>query len=456
MQTTSAAYFAFIAAVFFVYWASSRSRLLRLAVILFANLLFCARFGVFYVLLIPAAASIDFLVGLGLMHSNGAFIRRLLVSVSVILNLGLLVGSRHMGAILAPGWDWIFPLGLSFYTFQALTYTIDLYRRDIDGTPSILAHMASVSFFPTMLAGPITRVQDLVTQFERDPKLDPADGGRAFFLIGLGLLKKFLIADYLAENLVNRVFDTPDLYSGFEVLVAVFAYSLQLYYDFSGYTDIARGAGQLVGVKLPINFDRPYLSLDIAEFWRPWHITFSNWLRDYIFYSLPGKRSRVMPYLNLIVTMLLGGLWHGVSWNFAIWGALHGSALAFVRGWQTWRGRWKPPVPWYKQAPAVVVTYSFVCFTWIFFRAGTLDQAQSVLRRIGSLTFSVANLSPAIAGVLLVAAAGCLVTKKMYAAAIDSFSARPVLVHAVVLALIAIAIESLGGRGSAPFVYSRF
>ena len=456
MQTTSAAYFAFIAAVFFVYWASSRSRLLRLAVILFANLLFCARFGVFYVLLIPAAASIDFLVGLGLMHSNGAFIRRLLVSVSVILNLGLLVGSRHMGAILAPGWDWIFPLGLSFYTFQALTYTIDLYRRDIDGTPSILAHMASVSFFPTMLAGPITRVQDLVTQFERDPKLDPADGGRAFFLIGLGLLKKFLIADYLAENLVNRVFDTPDLYSGFEVLVAVFAYSLQLYYDFSGYTDIARGAGQLVGVKLPINFDRPYLSLDIAEFWRRWHITFSNWLRDYIFYSLPGKRSRVMPYLNLIVTMLLGGLWHGVSWNFAIWGALHGSALAFVRGWQTWRGRWKPPVPWYKQAPAVVVTYSFVCFTWIFFRAGTLDQAQSVLRRIGSLTFSVANLSPAIAGVLLVAAAGCLVTKKMYAAAIDSFSARPVLVHAVVLALIAIAIESLGGRGSAPFVYSRF
>jgi alginate O-acetyltransferase complex protein AlgI len=456
VQTTSAAYFAFIAAVFFVYWASSRSRLLRLAVILFANLLFCARFGVFYVLLIPAAASIDFLVGLGLMHSNGAFIRRLLVSVSVILNLGLLVGSRHMGAILAPGWDWIFPLGLSFYTFQALTYTIDLYRRDIDGTPSILAHMASVSFFPTMLAGPITRVQDLVTQFERDPKLDPADGGRAFFLIGLGLLKKFLIADYLAENLVNRVFDTPDLYSGFEVLVAVFAYSLQLYYDFSGYTDIARGAGQLVGVKLPINFDRPYLSLDIAEFWRRWHITFSNWLRDYIFYSLPGKRSRVMPYLNLIVTMLLGGLWHGVSWNFAIWGALHGSALAFVRGWQTWRGRWKPPVPWYKQAPAVVVTYSFVCFTWIFFRAGTLDQAQSVLRRIGSLTFSVANLSPAIAGVLLVAAAGCLVTKKMYAAAIDSFSARPVLVHAVVLALIAIAIESLGGRGSAPFVYSRF
>jgi alginate O-acetyltransferase complex protein AlgI len=461
VQTTSAAYFAFIAAVFFVYWASSRSRLLRLAVIVSANLLFCARFGVFYCLLIPAAASIDFFVGLGLMRFNGGFIRRLLVTLSILLNLSLLIGSRHMGAILdqlrpTEHWDWIFPLGLSFYTFQALTYTIDLYRRDSEGTSSLLAHLASVSFFPTLLAGPITPVPDLVKQFERDPKLTPADGGRAFFLIGLGLLKKFLIADYLAENLVNRVFDTPDLYSGFEVLVAVFAYSLQLYYDFSGYTDIARGAGQLLGVKLPINFDRPYLSLDIAEFWRRWHISFSNWLRDYIFYSLPGKRSKVMPYINLILTMLLGGLWHGLSWNFAIWGLLHGSALAFVRGWQTWRGRWKPPVPWYKQAPAIAVTYLFVCFTWIFFRAGTLDQAQSVFRRIGSLTFSAANLAPATGGVLLVAVAGCLVTRKMYTAVIDSFSARPVLVHAVVLALIAIAIESLGGRGSAPFVYSRF
>ena len=192
MQTTSAAYFAFIAATFFVYWASSRFRLLRLAVIAFANVLFCARFGVFYVVLIPAAASIDFFIGLGLMHFTRSLTRRLLLALSVALNLGLLIGSRHMGShsgirAASEHWDWIFPLGLSFYAFQALTYTIDLYRRDADGTSSILAHLASVSFFPTMLAGPITRVADLVKQFERAPKLDPADGGRAFFLIGLGL-----------------------------------------------------------------------------------------------------------------------------------------------------------------------------------------------------------------------------------------------------------------------------
>ena len=461
MQTTSALYFAFIAAVFFAYWAATPSRILRLSVIAFANILFCARFGVFYAVLIPAAASVDFFVGLGLTHSSRPILRRMLLGVSLLMNLGLLIGSRHMGEILAwarpaDHWDWIFPLGLSFYTFQALTYTIDLYRRDAEGTSSLLAHLASVSFFPTVLAGPITRVSDLANQFERKPQLLPADGGRAFFLIGLGLIKKFLIADYLAENLVNRVFDTPDLYSGFEALAGVFAYSLQLYYDFSGYTDIARGAGFLLGVKLPINFDRPYLSLDIGEFWRRWHISFSNWLRDYLFYALPGNRTKVMPYINLVITMALGGLWHGVTWNFAIWGLLHGCGLAVARAWQTWRGRWRPPIPWQKQLAPVLATYIFVCFTWIFFRAATLDQAFSVMRRIASLTFSASNLSPEIAAVLAIAVAGCLVSRKMYSTVIDFFSARPVLVHAVVLALIAIAIESVGGRGSAPFVYSRF
>lgn len=461
MQTTSAAYFAFIAAVFFVYWAASPSRILRLAVVVFANLLFCARFGVFYSFLIPTAAAIDFFAGLGMMRFRAKWLRRVLMGTSLVVNIGLLIGSHHMGAILgyarpAAHWDWIFPLGLSFYTFQALTYTIDIYRGDAEGSSSILAHLASVSFFPTLLAGPITRVAELIPQFERQPKLEPAEGGRAFFLIGFGVLKKFLIADYLAENLVNRVFDTPNLYSGFEVLVGVLGYSLQLYYDFSGYTDIARGAGQLLGVKLPINFDRPYMSLDIGEFWRRWHISFSNWLRDYLYYALPGARSKVMPYLNLIVTMLLGGLWHGVTWNFAIWGLLHGSALAFVRGWQQWRGRWRPPIPWYKQAPAILATYLFVCFTWIFFRSANLDQAMSILSRIGSLSFATSNLTPAIGGVLALAAVGAMLPKKIYTTSLEFFAARPVIVHAVVLALIAVAIASFGGRGNAPFVYSRF
>src|SRR5450755_159054 len=163
----STTYFIFVAAVFFVYWAAPQTRLFRLAVILLANYFFCARYGLFYLALIPACGTADFLVGLGLMRFRNAAVRRMLVGISIAINLALLVGSRHMGAVVGPrGWDWIFPLGLSFYTFQALTYTLDLYRRDAEGTTSLLAHLASVSFFPAILAGPITRVQDLVTQFE--------------------------------------------------------------------------------------------------------------------------------------------------------------------------------------------------------------------------------------------------------------------------------------------------
>jgi len=457
VQSGSGIYFAFIAAVFFLYWASTGSRLLRLAVILLANYLFCARFGLFYILLLPVCSSLDFLIGLGLMRSSRPRIRTLLVALSIGLNLSVLVVSRHMGLLLnRHGWDWIFPLGLSFYTFQSLTYTIDLYRRDGEGTTSLLAYLSAVTFFPTLQAGPITRVTELVKQFSARPLLSRADGGRAFFLIGLGLLKKALIADYLAENLVNRVFDTPKLYSGFEVLIAVYAYSLQLYYDFSGYTDIARGSAMLLGIRLPINFDRPYASANMTEFWRRWHISFSNWLRDYLYFSLPGARSRTMPYVNLVITMLLGGLWHGLTWTFAIWGLLHGTALAATRAWFAWRGRPRQAVSPLRRALAVFGTYQFVCLTWIFFRAASLADALAILGRIGSMTVGLENVSPLIAAALLLAAGAMFVRKQWYARAMEVFADRPFYVHAAALLLVAVAIQFLGGRGNAPFVYSRF
>jgi D-alanyl-lipoteichoic acid acyltransferase DltB (MBOAT superfamily) len=347
-------------------------------------------------------------------------------------------------------------MGLSFYAFQALTYTIDLYRRDGEGTPSLLAHLSAVSFFPTLQAGPITRVADLIGQLANRPLLSREDGGRAFFLIGLGLLKKTLIADFLAENLVNRVFDTPNLYSGGEALIAVYAYSLQLYFDFSGYTDIARGTALLFGIRLPINFDRPYLSANMTEFWRRWHLTFSNWLRDYLYFSLPGKRSKIMPYLNLVITMFLAGLWHGVTWTFAIWGLLHGTALALTRVYMVRRGRAKRPANPWRRAAAVFCTYQFVCLAWVFFRASSVSAAWALLGRVASLTFSLANVSPGFAAVLLVAAAAMFVGKQWYGHAIDGFARCPFYVHAAALVAIALTIQFLGGRGNAPFVYSRF
>jgi D-alanyl-lipoteichoic acid acyltransferase DltB (MBOAT superfamily) len=453
----SSTYFIFVAAVFFVYWAAPQTRLLRLGVILLANYFFCARYGLFYLALIPACSTVDFLVGLGLVRFHHDLVRRVLVGVSVAVNLALLVGSRHMGAVIGPmGWDWIFPLGLSFYAFQALTYTLDLYRRDAEGTTSLLAYLSAVSFFPTLQAGPITRVSELIGQFTQRRPLDPAEGGRALFLIGLGLLKKACIADLLAENLVNRVFDTPKLYSGAEVLLAVYAYSFQLYFDFSGYTDIARGCAQLLGIRLPQNFDRPYRSGNLTEFWRRWHISFSNWLRDYLYFALPGKRTRIMPYVNLVITMLLGGLWHGIAWTFAIWGLLHGAGLAATRAYLVWRGRPAEPAGAWRHALAVFGTWQFVCLTWIFFRAGSVTSAMDILGRVASLSVGFENVTALFAAVMLLAGATFFLPKAWHARAMERFAACPFYVHAGALAAVALVLRYWSATGSAAFVYSRF
>jgi D-alanyl-lipoteichoic acid acyltransferase DltB (MBOAT superfamily) len=423
-----------------------------LAVVLLANYLFAARYGLFYVVLLPLCSSIDFLAGLGLMRFRAPAARRLLVGVSLVLNLGLLVGSRHMGWVLGRAgggsahWDWVFPL----------TYTIDLYRGDAEGTRSLLEYLASVTFFPTLLAGPITRVADLVGQLAKPPALDRSAGGRAFFLIGLGLLKKAFLANFLAENLVNRVFDTPTLYSGAETLIAVYAYSLELYFDFSGYTDIARGVGMLLGIRLPINFDRPYIAANLTDFWRRWHLSFSNWLRDYLYFSLPGARTRLMPYVNLAITMVLGGLWHGVTWTFFAWGLLHGTGLAATRAWMVKRGRKRKPANPWARAAAVFGTYQFVCLTWVFFRASNMENAWAILGRIGSLSVGFENISPTLLAALGIGAATFAVRKQWYAWAEERFARSPFWVHTAALLVVTLAIRLLGGRANVPFVYSRF
>jgi alginate O-acetyltransferase complex protein AlgI len=465
---SSSAYFIFLVGIFFLYWPLARFRALALAIILFANYFFYAKWDVVYLALIPAASAIDFFIGLGLQRYKTAGIRRALVTASILMNLGLLAAFKympfflqniaHLAGTTAPRWKWALPLSLSFYAFQALTYTIDLYRGDAKGTRSFLAHFAAVSFFPTTLAGPITRVSSLIQQFEKRPVLDAADGSRALFLIGVGLMKKFLVADYLSSNFVNRVFDFPNLYTGFETLIAVYAYALQIYYDFSGYTDIALGSALLLGIKLPVNFNRPYSAENIADFWRRWHISLSNWLRDYLFFSLPGKRSKVMPYVSLIITMVLGGLWHGASWNFVIWGALHGVALAIVRFWQTYIS---PPVKgaakstFWKYADTVV-TFHFVAFAWIFFRASDFDNAIAILARIGSLTVSAANVSGPLVLVLAVALVGHYLPKKWYDWSVALYVRAPFYAQAAALALLVLGLQNVVQSGSAPFIYTKF
>jgi alginate O-acetyltransferase complex protein AlgI len=457
MLLTSPAYFAFLGLLFFAYWPAARWRLSSLTLVLFANLLFYAKWDVWYLALVPAASTVDFLVGLGLDATERADRRRLLVSASILINVGLIASLKYLPIVHA-AWSWVLPLSLSFYAFQSMTYTIDVYRRDAKPTRSYLAYLCCSTFFPTTIAGPITRISTLLRQFEQLPRaLTAADGSRALFLIGLGLMKKFLIADYLADHLVNRIFDTPKLYSGAEVLTAVYAYSLQLYYDFSGYTDIAIGSALLLGIKLPANFNRPYAAVNLAEFWRRWHITLSNWLRDYLYFSLPGLRSRwkIFTYSNLVITMALGGLWHGASINFLIWGVLHGLGLAGLRWYQTRR---KPAtiisnsVPWL----SALATFHFVAFAWIFFRAANLESARDVLARIASLTPSLANVTPSFLFVLVLAAAAHFIPKTWYEASVRGFTATPAYVQAAAMAVLVIAIEYVANTGAVPFIYTRF
>ncbi|MCL4784359.1 MAG: MBOAT family protein [Bryobacterales bacterium] len=464
-------YFLFLGLVFFAYWPLSRWKALSLGVVLFGNYLFYSRYDLAYLFLIPTASTIDFLLGLGLERSTTPWLRRLMVTLSIVMNIGLLVSVRYTGQAIAalqpvtasvfPGWTVVLPLGLSFYAFQALTYTLDIYRRDARATTSYLSYLTSVSFFPTILAGPITRVSSLITQFSRENiAFAERQTGKAFFLIGLGVIKKLLIADYLGENLVNRTFDFPALYSAFEVALGIVGYAFQLYYDFSGYTDIAIGSALLLGIQLPANFKKPYAATDIADFWRRWHISFSNWLRDYLYFSLPGLRSKWkgFTYINLVITMTLGGIWHGPNWNFAIWGVLHGIALAVARAWQIWRGERAPAATdsWRRLLPGRVLTFVFVCFAWVFFRAETLDGALAVLAHLGTLTVGTANITPGLWVTLLVAVMAHFVPDQWYGQALKNWETLPAVIQAAALAALVFTVQYVASTGSAPFIYQKF
>lgn len=453
MLLTTAAYFTFLVAVFFAYWMAARYRLGALAVILFANYFFYARWDLIYLAIIPAASTCDFLIGNALHRYGDSRFRRFLVTLSIALNVGLMASVKHLSVL-----PWVLPLALSFYGFQSLTYTLDIYRRDAKPAESYLAYLASASFFPTTVAGPITRLSTLVPQWSKRETLSPQDGGKALFLIGLGLIKKLLIADFLAENLVNRVFDLPKLYSGFEVLAGVYGYAFQLYYDFSGYTDIAIGSALLLGITLPRNFNRPYSAQNISDFWRRWHISFSNWLRDYLYFSLPGLRSRwkIFAYLNLVITMVLGGLWHGVSWTFVVWGAWHGIGLAAHRGWNALHGNPKLTLTRGARILCGLATFHFVLAGWVFFRASSLETARDIFYQISSGTISLANVTPAFGIVLLLAAAAHYMPKRWYDSGLQIYCQFPSYAQAAAIACVAVAIRYVAGSGSAPFIYSRF
>lgn len=352
--------------------------------------------GVYFFLLALVTCS-DWLIAQRMSRVADTVRRKWLVALSLLIDLGLLAYFKYtnfFGHIVAQITGGHFsdlsiflPVGISFFTFQSLSYTIDVYRRKIQPLDSLLDYAFYVSFFPQLVAGPIVRASDFIPQIRRPLRVTREMLGTGMWFVICGLFKKAVISDYISVNFVERIFADPSLYSGLENLLGVYGYALQIYCDFSGYSDMAIGIALLMGFHFNINFNSPYKSASITEFWRRWHISLSSWLRDYLYISLGGNRKgKVRQYFNLFVTMFLGGLWHGASWNFVAWGSLHGVALMAHKMWMNLTGQ-RAGVPHrhrWVQALCVLCTFHFACLCWIFFRNRDFGNSVAMLRQIAT------------------------------------------------------------------------
>ena len=479
--------------------------------ILLASFVFYGWWEWRFVLLLALSALANWLFAAAIARSGTAAGRKWLLAVAVAANLGVLGWFKYYGFFITSMVNVlevfglnadiallriVLPVGISFLTFRVLSYVIDVYRGKLR-TASLIDFAVYVSFFPYIMAGPIARAGEVLPQLvsPRDPRR--IDTARAFFLIFAGLAKKMLLADYLATHIVNGVFTTPGQYTSLEVLFGIIGYSVQIYCDFSAYADIAIGISLLLGFQLPDNFNAPYTAVSVQDFWRRWHMTLSRWLRDYLYIPLGGNRKgRTRTYMNIMVTMLLGGLWHGAGWPFVFWGGLHGASqvvehrrvdrrrqraqrlerrttalngegtgdprVVAEAGAGAAAGGSSAPLeydrrPWYGGVWPRLGVFAFVTFAWVFFRSPTFGAALSVLGRLFQSWGGIgAAVTPAL---LLVIALGIgiqYVPRSLYERTEAGFSALNPVLQGVVLAAGFVLLDVLGPSGPASFLYFRF
>jgi alginate O-acetyltransferase complex protein AlgI len=444
-----------------------KNRVWRHAFLFVASTFFYYKTTEFFFLLLLFTAVWDFFVGKLIYVTRNQRRRKTWLAMSIIMNLGVLCyfkyayfftdlynatfGANVQVTNIIGLWSnsffgthfevdkIILPIGISFYTFQSISYTVEVYRGQLKPVKLFTDFAFFVTFFPQLVAGPIVRATDLIPQLYKPYQLTRHEWGLAIFWILNGLTKKILLADYIAVNFIDRVFVNPISYTGFENLMAIYGYSLQVYADFSGYTDIAIGVALLMGFHLTKNFNSPYKAVNVSDFWRRWHMSLSNWLRDYLYIPLGGNRGGstgsfilvimfvliiaglaqswmvlgisalvvascmllsalvksfstwLTTNINLMLTMLIGGLWHGASWNFLIWGGLNGLSLVVYKLWKK-ISPWENKNTWYKRAWAIFLTFSFITLTRVWFRAGSnnswggLDETHDVWEEFMSAT----------------------------------------------------------------------
>jgi alginate O-acetyltransferase complex protein AlgI len=422
-------------------------------------------------------------------QSRTKFMRRLFILFSIISNLGILAYFKYTAFFVDSinnllGTDYrvydflaelsnsnlgtsfnisniILPVGISFFTFQSLSYTIDVYRKKLDPVRNIVDFGFYVSFFPQLVAGPIVRASEFIPQLYTEFHLAKREFSHALFLISKGLIKKIIISDFIATAFIDRVFDAPSIYSGFENLMAIYGYGLQIYCDFSGYTDIAIGLGLILGFRLPINFNSPYKAASVTDFWKRWHISLSRWLKDYLYIPLGGNRKgKFRTNINLLITMLLGGLWHGASLRFIIWGLLHGTGLVINRAWNSVFGD-RITGGRLGRAVSVFITFQFVSFCWIFFRAPDMDSVGIMLKQIfGNFSpGSYTTVIPAYSSAFTLIAVGYIIhflperIKESYR---GLFIRIPLAAQLGVVMLVAILLFRMRSTDVMPFIYFRF
>ena len=446
--------------------------------LLLASYIFYGYWDWRFCLLLLLSTVADFFIGRALYQSTEPSARKRWLILSMVINLGILAFFKYFNffadsfqTFVSPfgmQLDYlhlhiILPVGISFYTFQTMSYTIDIYRKKLQPTHSFLDFALFVAFFPQLVAGPIERATQLLPQISRLKNPTPDQVQQGLTLIVLGMFKKVMIGD-ACGRIVDRVFGQMEYYHSTELLMALVLFSVQIYADFSGYSSIARGVGKLLGVELMRNFEQPYLSTSITEFWRRWHISLSSWLRDYLYISLGGNRQGTnRTYINLMLTMLLGGLWHGASWNFVIWGGLHGIYLA-VHKWMLGDRKvvMRPQIQGVSDAVVHllkgVATYLLVLLTWLFFRATSFEDVTMFVSRVvvwegSAYAGRFIKIAGAYLGMTLLLDAAEYVTKSH--AFVLKIKSRPIR-YGILAPLFIIVLLFMFQSEPLPFIYFQF
>lgn len=457
-----------------IYQLLARTRTPKLIFVILFSLYFYYKSSAEYCFILLGVCVFDFLLGQWLERTQSQAGRKWLVALNVVVNIGMLVYFKYFNLLLSTiatfssakfdALNIILPAGISFFTFRSISYIVDIYRGQIEACKDFLAYTFYLTFFPPLLAGPVVRAKDMLPQIHANPIASKAMVGEGIFLIICGLVKKVIVADYIGTNFVDRIFDNPSLYSGFENLMGMYGFTLQLYCDFSGYSDMAIGIALLLGYRFLDNFRSPFKSQSPTEFWRRWHISLSSWLRDYLYIPLGGNRKgKLRRHANLMTTMLVGGLWHGASWMYVIWGGLHGLFLVGHKLLSRDGGRSQSETrtPGWRVALNVFITFNLIAIAFVFFRAQSLDTVSDMATQIFT-SFHLSVAPQFVEGYLFIVLAIIFgfvmhfLPHKLTRRARNTFQAAPLVVQAIILAIVIVLIIQVRSSDIVPFIYLQY